>query len=107
MPIKYRKAASERKPEDSKRTVKRYPELRLAAEIAGVSYWMAYGVLRGRAQSKKVELALQMARTQLHARALEEKKLARQKLRELQSEQKRIKRQQQKIELLLGKRKAA
>ena len=100
MPIKYRKAASERKPEDSKRTVKRYPELRLAAEIAGVSYWMAYGVLRGRAQSKKVGLALQMARTQLHARELEEKKIARKKLRELQAEQKKIQR-------MLAKGKAA
>ena len=87
MPTKYRKVVSERKPENPKRTVKRYPELRLAAEIAGVSYWMAYGVLRGRAQSKKVELALQMARTQLHARALEEKKLARQKLREQSPQQ--------------------
>ena len=100
MPTKYRKVASERKPENPKRTVKRYPELRLAAEIAGVSYWMAYAVLRGRAQSKKVELALQMARTQLHARELEEKKIARKKLRELQAEQKKIQR-------MLAKGKAA
>ena len=100
MPSKYRKVASERKPENPKRTVKRYPELRLAAEIAGVSYWMAYAVLRGRAQSKKVELALQMARTQLHARELAEKKIARKKLRELQAEQKKIQR-------MLGKGKAA
>ena len=59
--IKYRKTAS-RQLEPKNR---RHPELRLAAEIAGVSYWMAYKVMRGQAHSVKVEQALAAARRRL------------------------------------------
>ena len=61
MAKKYRKAASE----VSQRTHTRHPELQLAAEIAGVSYWMAYKVKRGQAQSANVTRALAKARKKL------------------------------------------
>jgi hypothetical protein len=99
MPTKYRKAVSERPPECQQRR-KAYPELSLAAEIAGVSYWMAYKVRRGKAQSEKVELAIKMARERLRLQRLEEKKVARKQLRELRAQEK-------KLERMLGKGKAA
>ena len=37
----------------------------LAAEIAGVSVWMAYKVMYGQAQSRKVNRALAIARQRL------------------------------------------
>lgn len=91
MATKYRKGASEH-PQPKVRKIKRYPELALAAEIAGVSYWMAYGVRRGRNQSEKVKIALQMAREQLRQRKAEEQKDARKRLRELKAEQRKIER---------------
>lgn len=86
MPDKYRKSASKGG------KIKRYPELFLAAQIAGVSYWMAYAVRRKRAQSQKVEIALQMAREQLRQQKAEEQKAARQQIRELKAEQKKLER---------------
>ena len=107
MPTKYRKVASERKPENPKRTVKRYPELRLAAEIAGVSYWTAYKVKRGQAQSEKVSLALEIARERLKEQRAQERKVARQKLRELRAEEKKIVRAQRQIVRALDRGRAA
>ena len=99
MPTKYRKAAPERPPE-YQRQRRVYPELPLAAEIAGVSYWMAYKVRRGKAQSEKVELAIKVARERLRVQNAEEKKAARQQLRDLRA-------QERKLERMLGKGKAA
>ena len=62
MVSKYKKKTA---PEVSERTRDRHPELHLAAEIAGVSYWMAYKVKRGQAQSAKVKKALIRARKKL------------------------------------------
>ncbi len=61
MATKYRKGARAR----SAPTNQRHPELQLAAEIAGVSYWMAYKVKRGQAQSANVTRALAKARKKL------------------------------------------
>jgi hypothetical protein len=57
----YKKPASER----GEKKLQRHPELQLAAEMAGVSYWMAYKVKRGQAQSAKVTKALVRARKKL------------------------------------------
>jgi hypothetical protein len=101
MPTRYRKAASEEaQPIRQPRKVKSYPELRMAAEIAGVSYWMAYKVRRGKAQSEKVELALKMARERLRAEESEARKTAREQLRGLKA-------QQRKLQRMLAKGKAA
>ena len=88
MPTKYRKTVSERKPKEKKRG--RYPELRLAAEIAGVSHWTVYKVLDGSTQSQKVKLALEMARGQLRAKKRDELKTARKELRRLKAEQRKL-----------------
>jgi hypothetical protein len=121
----YRRVASEQdeaqpKTEDvrQKRKVKSYPELRLAAEIAGVSYWTAYKVRTGKTQSAKVELAITVARERLRrqradARAAarqqraEARVAARQRLRELRAQEKEIVRAQRQIARTLGRRRAA
>ncbi len=61
MKKRFKKRVSE--PGETKRH--RHPELQLAAEIAGVSYWMAYKVKRGQAQSANVMRALAKARKKL------------------------------------------
>jgi hypothetical protein len=55
-------------PRKRKRKRERHPELPLAAEMAGVTYWMAYRVKRGEAKSRKVAEALAMARKDLASR---------------------------------------
>jgi hypothetical protein len=95
MPTKYKKTASEdceARPIQERRKVKSYPELRMAADIAGVSYWMAYKVRRGKAQSEKVELALKMARERLRLQRAEVRKVAREQLRELKAEERKLQR---------------
>lgn len=61
MATTYRKAAPKRR---LHRNV-RHPELRLAAEIAGVSYSMAYKVKHREAKSRNVVDALAKARMKL------------------------------------------
>jgi hypothetical protein len=61
---------------------------------------MAYKVRRGKAQSEKVALALEIARERLRMQKLEEKLAARKQLRELRA-------QERKLERMLGKGKAA
>ena len=61
MATTYRKTAPKRKV----RRNGRHPELQLAAEIAGVSYSMAYKVKHGEAKSRNVEDALSTARKSL------------------------------------------
>jgi predicted transcriptional regulator len=121
MSMGYRRVASEdgeAQPIRQKRKVKSRPEVRLAAEIAGVGYSMAYKVLRGKTQSEKVELALTMARERLRqqrAQALdaarqqraEARIAARQRLRELRAQEKEIVRAQRQVARVLGRRRAA
>jgi ribosome-associated translation inhibitor RaiA len=40
--------------------------VRLAAQIADVTIWSVYGVLKGRVTSKRVQLAIDQARAQLN-----------------------------------------
>ena len=61
MATTYKKAAPKRK---VRRNI-RHPELQLAAEIAGVSYSMAYKVKHGEAKSRNVVDALATARERL------------------------------------------
>jgi predicted RNA-binding protein with RPS1 domain len=121
MSMGYRRVASEdgeAQPIRQKRKVKSRPEVRLAAEIAGVGYSMAYKVLRGKTQSEKVELALKMARERLwqqreEAREAvrrqreEARKAAREQLRELWAQEKQIVRAQRRLARALGRRQAA
>jgi hypothetical protein len=121
MSTTYRKVASEEGATQQvrhKRKVKSYPELRMAAEIAGVKYWTAYKVRVGKTQSEKVELALKIARDRLHTEKMEAQKVARKQraeakraarkqLRELRAQEKQIVRAQRQIVRALGRRKAA
>jgi hypothetical protein len=83
-----------------KRQLKSRPEVRLAAEIAGVGYSMAYKVLRGKSQSEKVELALTLARERIRQQRAEARKAAREQLRQLKATQKKLQR-------VLARRRAA
>jgi hypothetical protein len=62
----------------------------MAAEMAGVSYTMAYKVRIGTAQSKRVEQALKICRQRLLAKTQSEKKIARERLRALRAEARSI-----------------
>ncbi len=102
MPEAYRKTAPKRK-----RKLEYYPELPLAAQIAGVSYWMAYKVRKGEAQSRKVEIALKLARKELRQqkgaerkRLAEENRAAREEkkaARKLEAEQRKLERTMEKV----------
>jgi hypothetical protein len=62
----------------------------MAADLARVSYTMAYRVRIGTAQSIRVERALKIARERLLAQTELEKKAARQRLRVLKAETRKI-----------------
>jgi hypothetical protein len=105
MPDAYRKTASKRK-----RKLEHYPELPLAAQIAGVTYWMAYKVRKGEAKSKKVEIAIKLARKELRQqKAAERKRIAEENraAREQKKAARQLEVEQRKTERTVAKGRAA
>jgi len=94
---KYRKTASEPAAGQKKTRLKR-PEVRLAAEIAGVTYWMAYKVMRGQAVSQKVGRAIAVARERLQQQKIDHLNAARANLCSLKAKMRALKAEQKRVE---------